>query len=385
MPDAIEMPTAHLQVEDDPGSGITVRFSGSLTIDTHRSLSTDLYQILERRHGACPIRLDLSDITTVDDFGVLAVENFKSVATRKGCEVVVAQVTGQAQRLFQLFSGIADLNAAPSHASANHGLMDVIPEVGNTVIGGIKRVDSSIAFVGSILFAFIQALFSPRSFRMTDTIELIRRDGVAAIPIIGLIGIIIGLITAFVSSVQLTKLGGDIYIPAMITFAMVAEIGPMMTAIVIAGRTGSAYAAEIGTMKISEEVDALISMGFDPTLFLAVPRITALVVVLPILTVCSVIFALLGGLVVCVTLLNLQMGPYMEGVSDALFIDDVLWALAKSGIFALLIAVIGCLRGFQVRGGAASVGGAATSAVVTGIFFIILADSVVALIRLYWG
>ncbi|MFZ5564302.1 MAG: ABC transporter permease [Thermodesulfobacteriota bacterium] len=385
MPEALQTPTARLQVDDDAGGGITIHISGALTIDSRQSLSTDLQKILQRGRGACPIRLDLSDITSVDDFGVLTVENFKATALQKGCQVVVTQVTGQAQRLFQLFSGITSLETEPSGVSTGHGLLDVIPEVGNTVIGGIKKVDSSIAFVGSVLFAFIRAVLSPRSFRLGDTIELMKKDGVDGIPIIGLIGTIIGLITAFVSSVQLEKLGGNIYIPAMITFAMVAEIGPMMTAIVIAGRTGSAYAAEIGTMKISEEIDALTSMGFDPTLFLAVPRIVALVIVLPILTVCSVIFALLGGLAVCVTLLNLQMGPYLEGVSDALFIDDVVWALAKSCIFAILIAVIGCLRGFQVRGGAASVGSAATSSVVTGIFFIILADSVVALIRLYWG
>lgn len=385
MPEAIETPTARLRIDDDPSGGITIYVSGSLTIDSHQSLSADLQKILERRHTSCPIHLDLADITSVDDFGVLAVESFKTLATRKGCAVVVTHVTGQAQKIFQLFSGISDLDTGPSHASAGHGLLDVIPEVGNTVIGTIKRIDSSVAFIGSVLFALGRAVLSPRSFRLGDTIDLIKKDGVDGIPIIGLIGTIIGLITAFVSSVQLEKLGGSIYIPAMITFAMVAEIGPMMTAVVIAGRTGSAYAAEIGTMKISEEIDALASMGFDPTLFLAVPRIIALVIVLPILTVCSVVFALLGGLVVCVTLLNLQMGPYIQGVSDALFIDDVLWALAKSCVFATLIAVIGCLRGFQVRGGAASVGSAATSSVVTGIFFIILADSVAALIRLYWG
>lgn len=384
MPGAIETPNTPFRVDDDASGGITIHVSGPLSIDSHQALSADLRKTLERPALPRRIRLDLSGVTAADDYGVLIVETFKAHAVQKGAEVVVTPASSQVQKVFQLFSHIPALQSSSSGLSS-HGLLDVIPEVGSTLIGGIKRVDSSVTFTGAVLFAMGRAVFSPRSFRLGDTIELIRKDGVDAIPIVGLIGIIIGLITAFVSSVQLEKMGGNIYIPAMITFAMVAEIGPMMTAVVIAGRTGSAYAAEIGTMKISEEIDALTSMGFDPTLFLAVPRIVALVIVLPILTFCSVLFALLGGLVVCVTMLNLQMGPYLQGVTNALFMDDVVWALAKSGIFAVLIAVVGCLRGFQVRGGAASVGSAATSAVVTGIFSIILADSVVALIRLYWG
>ena len=128
-----------------------------------------------------------------------------------------------------------------------------------------------------------------------------------------------------------------------------------------------------------------LNQGDDPVQFLVVPRLAALFVSLPILTIFSVISAVLGGLAVCVTLLGLMPGPYMQGVLDALFLEDIIWGLSKSAVFAILVALIGCLRGFQVRGGAASVGAAATSAVVTGIFLIIFFDSISAVIRVYWG
>jgi phospholipid/cholesterol/gamma-HCH transport system permease protein len=156
-----------------------------------------------------------------------------------------------------------------------------------------------------------------------------------------------------------------------------------MTAIIVAGRSGSSFAAEIGTMKISEEVDALFTMGFDPTQYLVVPKILASVVVVPILTLFSDIFAILGGLVVGVFMLDLTVNAYISETIRTLTAFDVSWGIFKSGVFALLISWIGCLRGFQVKGGAASVGHSTTSAVVSGIFLIIVSDAVFTVMLRY--
>jgi phospholipid/cholesterol/gamma-HCH transport system permease protein len=164
---------------------------------------------------------------------------------------------------------------------------------------------------------------------------------------------------------------------------MVSELGPIMTAIVVAGRSGSAFAAEIGTMKISEEIDALFVMGFDPTLFLAVPRILASILVVPLLTLFSNIFAIAGGLVVGVLILDLTMSSYMTQTIKVLTLFEVVWGMSKSAVFAVIISWVGCLRGFQTRGGADAVGNAATSAVVSSIFLIILFDSMFAVGRSY--
>jgi phospholipid/cholesterol/gamma-HCH transport system permease protein len=165
---------------------------------------------------------------------------------------------------------------------------------------------------------------------------------------------------------------------------VVSELGPIMTAIVVAGRSGSAFAAEIGSMQISEEIDALFVMGFQPTLFLAAPRIVAAMIVVPLLTLFADIFAIAGGLVVGVTMLDLTPHSYIAQTMKTLTLFEVMWGLMKSAVFAALVSWVGCLRGFQARGGADGVGSAVTSAVVTAIFLIILFDSVFAVIRSYW-
>jgi phospholipid/cholesterol/gamma-HCH transport system permease protein len=165
---------------------------------------------------------------------------------------------------------------------------------------------------------------------------------------------------------------------------MTYELGPIMTAIIVAGRSGSAFASEIGTMKVSEEIDALFTMGFDPTRFLVVPKILAAVLMVPILTLFSDVFSILGGLVVGVLMLDLTTSAYINQTFKTLTLFDVFWGVMKSGVFAVIISWIGCLRGFQVRGGADSVGQAATSAVVSSIFLVIVIDAIFAIIHIYW-
>jgi phospholipid/cholesterol/gamma-HCH transport system permease protein len=187
------------------------------------------------------------------------------------------------------------------------------------------------------------------------------------------------------SSLQLRQFGADIYVASLVALAMVSELGPIMTAIVVAGRSGSAFAAEIGTMQISEEIDALFSMGLNPTLFLVVPRIIALVIVVPLLTLFSDLFAIAGGLVVGVFMLDLSASSYIAQTIEALTLFEVVWGVVKSLVFAVLIAWVSCLIGFRTKGGATGVGNSATSAVVSSMFLIILFDSIFAVIRSCWG
>jgi phospholipid/cholesterol/gamma-HCH transport system permease protein len=186
------------------------------------------------------------------------------------------------------------------------------------------------------------------------------------------------------SSLQLRQFGANIYVASLVALAMVSELGPIMTAIVVAGRSGSAFAAEIGTMKISEEIDALVTMGIDPTLFIVIPRIIASVIVIPLLTLFSDLFAIAGGMVVGVFMLDLTVNSYISQTLETLTLFEVSWGMMKSVVFAFLIVWIGCLRGFRTRGGADAVGNAATSAVVSSIFLIILFDSIFAVLRSYW-
>jgi phospholipid/cholesterol/gamma-HCH transport system permease protein len=241
-----------------------------------------------------------------------------------------------------------------------------------------------VSFLGSAAICMLHVVRHPGKLRVNDTFLLIQKTGVDALPIVGLISFLLGLIMAFVSSIQLEQFGASIYVASLVALAMVSELGPIMTAIVVAGRSGSAFAAEIGTMRISDEVDALFTMGISPALFLVVPRIIATVIVVPVLTLFADLFAIFGGLVISVSMLDLTINTYISQTIKSLDLFEFCWGLMKSVVFAALIAWIGCLRGFQVRGGAAEVGNAATSAVVSGIFLIILFDSIFAVIRSYW-
>ena len=255
---------------------------------------------------------------------------------------------------------------------------------GDAFIGQLYNIRYLVSFLGSVALCLFHVVRHPRSLRYNDTTVLIQKTGVDAVPIVGLISFLLGLIMAFVSSIQLKQFGASIYVASLVALAMVSELGPIMTAIVVAGRSGSAFAAEIGTMRISDEIDALFTMGISPTLFLVVPRMVAAIIVLPLLTLFSDIFAIAGGLVISVTMLDVTVSTYISQTFKALSMFEFVWGLAKSIVFAGLIAWIGCLRGFQVRGGASQVGNAATSAVVSGIFLIILFDSTFAVIRSYW-
>jgi phospholipid/cholesterol/gamma-HCH transport system permease protein len=185
------------------------------------------------------------------------------------------------------------------------------------------------------------------------------------------------------SALQLKQFGANIYVPALLSIAMVRELGPIMTAILVAGRSGSAFAAEIGTMKVNEEVDALITMGFNPIRFLAIPKVFAAIVTVPFLTLFADIFAVAGGLLIGIMVLDLTVYTYIHQTIKAIDMFNIFMSVIKSMVLAALIAGIGCQRGFTVRGGAQDVGNATTSAVVAGLFLIIVVDSIFAIVLNY--
>jgi phospholipid/cholesterol/gamma-HCH transport system permease protein len=254
---------------------------------------------------------------------------------------------------------------------------------GDAILNYAADVKYLISFVGSVCLAFIYSFLHPKSLRVDDTFLYMQKTGVDALPIVGMISFLMGLIVAFMSSIQLQMFGANIYVASLVSLAMTRELGPIMTAIVVAGRSGSSFASEIGTMKISEEVDALFTMGFDPTRYLVVPKILASVFVVPILTLFSDVFAILGGLTVGVFMLDLTANAYILQTLKTLSLFDIILGVFKSSVFAILISWIGCLRGFRVKGGAASVGQATTSAVVSSIFLIIVFDAIFAVMLRY--
>ncbi|KUG23433.1 hypothetical protein ASZ90_006739 [hydrocarbon metagenome] len=240
-----------------------------------------------------------------------------------------------------------------------------------------------VTFIGELLIAFLYIIRHPKTLRGKDILFYIHRAGVDGLPIVAIIGLLTGLIIAFMSFLQLKMVGANIYVPSLVSFAMIKELGPLMTAILVAGRSGSAFAAEIGTMVVNEEVDALRTMGFEPIRFLAIPKIIATVIVVPILTIYADLFGIVGGMIIGITSLDLTIQTYVTQSMKTIQVFDIVTSIIKAAVFAGLISAIGCQRGFQVRSGAQDVGKFTTSAVVVAIFMIVVADSIFAIMFYY--
>jgi len=369
-------PLYSYEIKEKDNGDLMILFKGRIDIESSGFILKSLSPLIKSKTS---VTADLDNVTYFDDFGALLLFELKQL-TNGGFKVIHINEKIKAILSQVNFDALEKCVLVKKRRSVN-----MILHLGEATLTEVSSVNFMIAFIGSLIFALIHVISHPKSLRIDDTITHMEKTGVDALPIVALISFLLGLIMAFMSSMQFRQFGAGIYVASLVAFAMVSELGPIMTAIVVAGRSGSAYAAEIGTMKISEEIDALFTMGFDPVRFLAVPRLIAAVIVVPMLTLFSNLFAISGGLVVGIFMLDLTPNTYIKQTIEVLTITEVLWGTGKSAIFAVLIAWVGCLRGFQATGGASAVGNAATSAVVTSIFLIILFDSIFAVIRAYWG
>ncbi len=236
------------------------------------------------------------------------------------------------------------------------------------------------AFLGEATSAFGRLLTGQARFRRRDLLLIIQECSSQALPIVSLISLLVGLILAFVGAVQLVMFGAQIYVASLVGIAIVRVMGAIMTGIIMAGRTGSAFAARLGTMQVNEEIDALTTLGVSPVEFLVLPRILALVLMMPLLCLYADFMGILGGLVVGVFMLDLNVMEYLNMTQKAVRLQDFWIGLFHSAVFGVLVALAGCLRGMQCGRSASAVGNATTSAVVTGIVSIIVATAVITVI-----
>ena len=236
-----------------------------------------------------------------------------------------------------------------------------------------------IAFVGQLCVALGQALRHPGLVRWKDALLTAELAGVNALPIVALLGFLLGLIMAFQSAIPMRQFGADIYVANLIGLSMIRELGPLLTAIILAGRSGSAFAAELGTMKVSEELDALQTMGLEPVRFLVVPRVIAAVTMTPLLAIWTGLFGLIGGAVVMLSL-GFPLVTFVNQVQSAVSTGDLIGGIGKAFVFGIVVAAVGCLRGLQTKSGASAVGESTTRAVVSGLVLITVVDGVFAVV-----
>ena len=292
-----------------------------------------------------------------------------------------AEVRGLPEDVERLLEPFRKLDfAAPREMPAP----SAVEGVGHATVSLWRDLLEQVAYVGELLAALASAARHPGRVRWRDTFATLHAVGVQALPIIGLVGFLIGLIMAFQSALPLKQFGAELFVANLVGISLVRELGPLMTAIVLAGRSGAAFAAEIGTMKVNEEVNALTTMGLSPVRFLVVPRVLAAVVATPLLTVFTITAGLIGGAVVFRSM-GFPLVTYLNQLKSAITATDLAGGLAKAFAFGVLVAGIGCLRGLQTRSGASSVGRSATSAVVSGLVLIILCDGVFSVLYYVLG
>jgi phospholipid/cholesterol/gamma-HCH transport system permease protein len=253
-------------------------------------------------------------------------------------------------------------------------LNDTLGRTGRRLAVFFVHVDRMVRLTGRTLYWILIAPFKGKSIRWGATFVQMVRIGVESVPIVGVISFCVGLIIAMQAAYQLERFGAVIYVADLVGVTMCRELGPLITAIIISGRSGSAIAAEIGSMKVSEELDALQTMALNPVGFLVAPRMLAMMVVLPCLTVIADFVGIAGGFILAITNLKIAFIAYFNETAAALLASDFLTGLVKSFFFAIIIAQVGAYQGFNVQGGAEGVGRSTTSAVVTSIFLVILAD-----------
>jgi phospholipid/cholesterol/gamma-HCH transport system permease protein len=361
-------PVGRVTLDRSGDGSLLIRLSGMWRLEEGLP-STEL---VEREFGADPPRrigFDAEGLGTWDS-GILT---FLVGVSRMGREGgVVVDPSGLPDGLQRLLA-LAEAVPEKEDARSAEGDRRLIALLGERTLHTHYLFWSDIEFVGQVTLAFGRALRGKARFRGTDLALLIQQNGFDALPIVTLVTFLLGLILAFVGAVQLQTFGATIYVADLVGVAMVRDMGALITGIIMAGRSGAAFAAQLGSMKVTQETDAMTTMAISPLEFLVLPRIMALCLMMPFLTLYGDVMGILGGAFVGMTVLDLSAVEYFQQTAAAVSLQDLVGGIFKGSVYGVLVALAGCLRGMQSGKSSSAVGDAATSAVVTGIVAIIVA------------
>ena len=357
---------------DQPDGAVTLHLSGPWSLQGSLPRAREIESQLPAPGSAAKLQFETGELGTWDTSLLTFLISVEKVAKARSMEVDRAGLPEGIGRLLDLAS------AVPERAGARRSDATIpwLQRVGMAAIASGKSTGDMIGFIGEAMIAFGRLFTGRARFRISDFMQIIQDCGASALGIVTLISILVGLILAFVGAIQLEAFGAQIFVADLVGIATVREMGAMMTAIVMAGRTGAAFAAQLGTMQVNEEIDALATLGLSPMEFLVLPRMLALILMMPLLCIYADLMGILGGAVVGIGMLHLSPTLYITETQHAIGLVDIGVGVFKSAVFGVLIALAGCLRGMQCGRSASAVGLAATSAVVTGIVFIITSDGV---------
>jgi phospholipid/cholesterol/gamma-HCH transport system permease protein len=360
-----------------PADGtLVLELRGSWTLQGHPPSADEVRKRIESESTVQKLDFDTRDVTGWDSGLLVFVLNVRKICAGKEIDMDVGGLPAGVRKLIDLAA------AVPERKGARRGeeRESLLEQVGKGWLDVVRSGGDIVEFLGEAVVSFGRLLAGKARFRRADFVVVIQECGVQALPIVSLISILVGLILAFVGAVQLEQFGAQIFVANLVGIATAREMGAMMTGIIMAGRTGAAFAAQLGTMQVNEEIDALKTLGFSPMDFLVLPRMMALILMMPLLTLYACLLGILGGMIVGVGMMDITPTQYINQTQSALDLGDFAFGLVKSSVFGVLIAISGCLRGIQCGRSASAVGDAATSAVVMAIILIIVTDGLSAVI-----
>jgi phospholipid/cholesterol/gamma-HCH transport system permease protein len=368
-----ESTTAGLNVTTPAADTLLLKLSGEWKITETLPSTSDVEKSLDSDKGIRRLTFDTKDLGGWDS-GLLTflIKIFETCSKTK-IEVVKEGLPEGVRRLIDLATAVPERAGARKEAKKEA----FFSMVGGKAVDFYRSFLDILGFLGESSVAFTRLLRGKASFRRSDLTLLLQECGGQALPIVSLISLLVGLILAFVGAIQLKLFGAQVYVADIVAIAMVRVMGAIMTGIIMAGRTGAAFAAQIGTMQVNEEIDALETMGISPVEFLVLPRMIALIVMMPLLCLYADLMGILGGLIVGVGMLDINPIEYLNRTQETLTLTTLWIGLFHSAVFGVLVALSGCLRGMQCGRSASDVGYAATSAVVTSIVSIIVATAII--------
>ena len=359
---------------DDPGTGtLHLRLSGEWRLAERPPSLVHVDRLFQDYPDLTEIIIDGHALGGWDSSLLAFLTRIHRTASEKGIQVRSQGLPEGSQRLLERVRSTSKQITLQNQPRKQ----DFLTSVGSQTVGLVSSVREAFEFIGEVFVAMVRLCSGKANFRKVDLGLFLQQTGAQALPIVSLISALVGLILAFVGAVQLRAFGAQIYVADLVGIGMVRVMGAIMAGIIMAGRTGASYAAQIGTMQVNEEVDALRTLGVSPVEFLVLPRVLALMIMMPLLTIYADIMGVLGGLIVGVLVLDLNPIVYLNETTNALTLTTVWIGVFHGAIFGLLVGIFGCLKGMQCGRSASGVGYATTSAVVTGIIAIIVATAII--------
>jgi len=363
----------YIIVEQDT---LLVQFYGSWEVSDDRRPALDALKSLHQKTRLKKVEFDTRKLSAWNSGLLTFLLNIHAFCEKHNIEMACAGLPQGAERILSLALAVPENKNARSAPEK----VPFVDKVGIWGLGQISAAAEMMGFIGEVCIACLKMFKGSARFRMSDLLLFIQQCGAQALPIVTLISLLVGLILAFVGAVQLQMFGAQIYVANLVGLAMAREMGAIMAGIIMAGRTGAAFAAQLGTMQVNEEIDAFKTMGIDPVEFLVLPRMLALVLMMPLLCIYADLMGIFGGALVSIGMLDISAVEYYNQTKASLNLTHFGVGVFKSAVFGILVAIAGCLRGMQCGRSSSAVGEAATSAVVTGIIFIIVSDAAMTII-----